>query len=117
MSKILQLKATDGSDLLVEVSDTFSKESFRGTQSENRGIIEDTKESFDKALIPLKEISNSIIKCIKDISNSPKEVQVELGVKFTAKAGIILTSLDSEAHFRVTLKWEKEKVDSKNPSS
>lgn len=105
MKKILQLKASDGSDIYVEVADMVSGEPTRGYLPESRGIIENAKESFDNALKPLKEVSNSIINCIKDISNSPNEVEVELGLKFTAKTGVIITSLDSEAHFKITFKW------------
>ncbi len=108
MKKILQLKANDGSDLFVEVDDSTESLPMRGNAVENRGVIENAKASFEKALHPLKEVSNSIINCIKEISNSPKEVEVELGLKFTAKAGIILTSLDSEAHLKITFKWIKD---------
>jgi len=117
MKKVLQLKSNDGSDLFVEVSEVVQNEPIRGDSSESRGIIENAKESFEKALQPLKEISNSIVNCIKSISSSPKEVEVELGLKFTAKAGIILTSLDSEAHFRITLKWTNDKPVTNNTAA
>ncbi len=107
MKKILQLKANDGSDLFIEVSDATQNEAVRGSYSESRSVIDNAQESFEKALRPLKEVSNSIVNCIKDIANAPDEVEVELGLKFTASAGIILTSLDSEAHFKVSLKWTK----------
>ena len=109
MKSIIQFVANDGSDLLIEISNTTNSEAFRGANNGNRGIIENTKESFYKALKPLKEVSNSIIDCIKEISTSPDEVEVELGFKFSSNASIILTSLDSEAHFKITFKWIKEK--------
>ena len=115
MKNIVQFKANDNSDLFIEVSDSTEPLQMRGGgAAEARGIVDNAKESFEKALHPLKEVSNSIINCIKDISNSPKEVEVELGLKFTAKAGIILTSLDSEAHFKITLKWVNESNGSNN---
>ena len=115
MKNIVQFKANDNSDLFIEVSDLSELLQMRGGgAAEARGIVDNAKESFEKALHPLKEVSNSIINCIKDISNSPKEVEVELGLKFTAKAGIILTSLDSEAHFKITLKWVNESNGSNN---
>lgn len=113
MKKILQYEAEDGTPLLIEVNDTVT-EATRGT--DERGIIQSAKESFDKALKPLKDVSNSIVNCIKDIAHSPEEVEVELGLKFTAKAGIILTSLDSEAHLRVVFTWKNEKSNNNNAS-
>jgi hypothetical protein len=113
MKQLLQLRANDGTDLYIEVNEIAVDNSLRGSSNlEDRGVIENAQQSFDRALQPLKEISNSIITCIKNISNAPQEVEVELGLKFTAKAGIILTSLDSEAHLRVSLKWKNEKADS-----
>src|SRR3981081_6884 len=113
MKQLLQLRANDGTDLYIEVNETAIDNPLRGSSNfEDRGVIENAQQSFDKALQPLKEISNSIITCIKNITNSPQEGEVELGLKFTAKAGIILTSLDSEAHLRVSLKWKNEKADS-----
>ncbi|MVN22257.1 CU044_2847 family protein [Mucilaginibacter arboris] len=109
MKNILQLEANDGSNIFVEISNEVQSEPMRGSITQNRGVIENVKEGFDQALYPLQQVSNSIINCIREISNSPKEVEVELGFKFTAKAGIILTSLDSEAHFRITLKWTNDK--------
>ena len=113
MKKLLQFSTNEGSEFLIEVNESAISEPVRGLAGESsntRGIIQDAKESFDKALKPLKDVSNSIINCIKEIANSPSEIEVELGLKFTAKAGIILTSLDSEAHFKIVLKWQNEKT-------
>lgn len=111
MKKLLQFSTGDGNDFFIEVNEPAIAEPVRGglNQPDTRGIIQDTKESFEKALKPLKDMSNSIINCVKEISNSPNEIEVELGLRFTAKAGIILTSLDSEAHLKIVLKWQKEK--------
>ena len=35
----------------------------------------------------------------------PTEIELEFGVKFNAKAGAIIASVDSEATFKVALKW------------
>jgi hypothetical protein len=109
MKKLLQFTSAEGNDFYIEVEDPAVAEASRGgtTEPVTRGIIQNVQESFDKALQPLKEISNSIVNCIKDIANSPEEVEVELGLKFTAKAGIILTSFDSEANLKIVLRWKK----------
>jgi len=38
--------------------------------------------------------------------NTPAEINLEFGVKFNAKAGFIFASADSEATFKVSLKWK-----------
>jgi Trypsin-co-occurring domain 1 len=109
MKKLLQFSTADGTEFFVEVNEPASGDPVRGsTTNDTRGVIQDAKESFDKALKPLRDISDSIINSIKEISNSPNEFTVELGLKFTARAGIILTSLDSEANLKIVLKWQKK---------
>ena len=117
MGKLLQYSANDGSDVIIEVRDNLLNEPTRGGsyETETRGIIENAKQGFNDALKPIKDVSDGIIKCIKEISNSPQQVEVELGFKFTAKAGIILTSLDSEAHFKIVFTWKKEDLTAMKP--
>lgn len=111
MKKVLQFTTDDGSDLFVEVNESYANDSLRSMslETENRGLIENATENLEKAMKPLKTISNSIINCMKEITNNPDEIEVELGLKFSAKAGIILTSLDSEANLKIVLKWTKPK--------
>ena len=112
MKKLLEFKTKDGDVFYIEVAEENSGGQFRGagTDDSTRGIIQNTAQTLDKALKPLKEISNSIISSVKEIINSPDEIGVELGLKFSSKAGIILTSLDSEANFKISLKWKKNTV-------
>ena len=110
MKKLLQFITDDGNEFYVEVQDENPQAATRsGTAVEQtRGVIQNAANSFENALKPLKEVSNKIFNSLKDITNSPDEVQVELGLKFSAKAGIILTSLDSEANFKIILKWQNK---------
>ena len=38
--------------------------------------------------------------------NTPDEIGLEFGIKFNAKAGAVFASVDSEATFKVSLKWK-----------
>ena len=111
MKKLLQFTTQDGNDFFVEVEDNSAgtAQAVRGFAGEDstRGVVQTASESFEKAIRPLKEISNSIVNCVKDFASSPDEVQVELGLKFAARAGIIITSLDSEANLKITFTWKK----------
>lgn len=109
MKKFVQFETSNGNEFYVEVNEpSILEPTMRGSAiAESRGVMQTAAASFEKSLSPLKEISNSIINCIKEIANSPDEIGVELGLKFNAKAGIILTSFDSEANFKISLKWKK----------
>ena len=51
--------------------------------------------------------SNHITNSMKNLDIKPNEFEVEFGVKFAADAGIIISSVSSEASIKVTLKWVK----------
>jgi hypothetical protein len=42
--------------------------------------------------------------------NSPAEIGLEFGIKLNAKAGAIFASVDSEATFKVSIKWRNPAV-------
>lgn len=108
MKKLLKYTTADGSTFLAEVNDSSPGEAMRGgADDSSRGIIQNAAESFEDALKPLKAISSSLINTVKSIAGSPEEVGIELGLTFSARAGIILTSIDSEANIKITLTWKK----------
>jgi len=98
----------------VELPDeNISNEPVRGflTEEGEQGVIQNAIVNFEKSLEPLKSISSSIFNSVKEISNSPDEINVELGLKFSAKAGLVITSFDGEANLKITLKWSKVKAE------
>jgi hypothetical protein len=110
MKKLLEYTTAEGDKFFIEIMDASVNESVRSGFNETRGLIQNATESFEKSLKPLKNITSSIFSSIKEIVNSPDEITVELGLKFSAQAGIILTSLDSEANLKIGLKWKKSET-------
>lgn len=72
--------------------------------SEER-VIKKTKNFLDDSLAQIKSFSNSIAESIKGADFCPDELELEFGVKFVADAGIIISSISSEANLTVKLKW------------
>lgn len=108
MNKLLKFSTSDAEEFFIEINDSANEVTMRHNSgnADDRNLIQNTHVTFEKALKPLKEISNTIISSVKEVINSPNEIEVELNLKFTARAGIILASVDSEAHLKITLKWE-----------
>lgn len=108
MSELIKYTTQDGYDVIVETnSDESPNHTYRGSPGV-RGVISEATQSLEDALTPLHKITSSLINSLKDLANSPDEVQVELGLKFSAKAGVILTSVDGESNLNVVLKWTKD---------
>ena len=109
MKNLLQFSDSNGAEFYVEVEDSASEGiTMRGGPGEeSRSLVQNAGANFEKAISPLKSISNTIISGLKELVHSPDEVNIELGLKFSAKAGIIITSVDSEANLKIALKWKK----------
>lgn len=105
MKKIIEYKREDGSSIFIESEDNVPTEVMRSSRASS--LTETASEKFENAIKPLKDISNDLIECIQQIAKAPSEVVVEMGLKFSAKAGIIITSVDSEANLKVSIKWSK----------
>ncbi len=65
-------------------------------------------EKFEKALEQIKPVAKALRNALQEL-NKPEEIQLEFGVKFSAKAGIIFASADSEAAFKIALKWDNRR--------
>ena len=55
----------------------------------------------------IKPVAKALFGAFEEFNN-PQEIQLEFGVKFSAKAGVIFASADSEATFKVSLKWQNK---------
>ncbi len=73
----------------------------------NGHIIEKAKDFLDATFNQIKVFSSEIANAINNIDVSPDEFEVEFGVKFAADAGIIISSVSSEASITVKLKWAR----------
>jgi hypothetical protein len=70
-------------------------------------VVQKTKSFLDDALGQIKAFSNGIANSIKSIDAKPDEFEVTFAVKFSANAGVIISSVSSEASISVKLKWKK----------
>ncbi len=104
--QLIEYLTEDGIVITVEAEPSPAEQGGSAVISSG-GTLQKASARFEEALEPLKKISGAIINKIKGLDAYPDEVSVELGLKFSAKAGVILTSVDSEANLKITLKWKK----------
>ncbi|MCI5136468.1 MAG: hypothetical protein D3920_15700 [Candidatus Electrothrix sp. AW2] len=68
---------------------------------------EKATDSFEKVISRIKPTAELVLNSFKEM-NSPDEIELEFGLKFNAKTGVIFASADSEATFKVSLKWSNK---------
>lgn len=108
--EILSFEDADGT-ISVELIDPAQKSTTYRGGAGSPNITKATK-SFDKALDSVRAIANKAKNTFKDIADSPDEISLEMGIKITAEAGAVLAAVGGEVHFKIEIKWTKDKPSS-----
>jgi len=110
MKHLIEIPLEDGSAIIVEVGD---EQSMRAPSLPMRGIrddlVEKVERTFEAALDRVKPAADVIIEKLRALSQAPSEIGVEFGIKIGVKGNAFIASADTEANFKVTLKWQRDK--------
>ncbi|WP_116126699.1 CU044_2847 family protein [Lewinella sp. IMCC34183] len=72
--------------------------------------VERVQGRFEQALGLIESVGNAIVDKVQKISDSPDQVSVELGIKFTAEANAVIASSSAEGNLVLKLSWTKDKT-------
>ena len=103
--QLVEFSLEDGSKFLVEVEEPNNTSVGRVAFPSGRIVSEATK-TFEEAIDKIKPVIASIVNKFKELS--PEEMEIKFGVKLSAEAGAILTSVGGEVNFEITVKWSKK---------
>ncbi len=98
----------DGSPVYIEVEDF--QEASTGIQRVARDNEEKEKSvnRFTDAITKVKPAAEAVLKMFQEM-DTPDEIGLDFGIKFNAKVGAMFASVDSEATFKISLKWKNKK--------
>ncbi len=100
----------DGDDfILVEVEELPTSEVDEGLVANYPGqqVVVQAQTSFADAMDKIKPVAANIIGKVRELKDSPDEVEVKFGVKMTAEMGAIIASANVAGNYEITLKWKK----------
>ena len=102
MKEMIEFELEDGGTIWIE----GEEETLKGMQRVGRGGGSDRQKAgkFTAALSHIRPAAETVLNAFREM-NTPDEIGLEFGMKFTAKAGAVFASADSEATFKVSLKW------------
>ena len=103
MKRLIEYPLKDGSSIVVEVDEPEKGGVERVARPGE--MIEKAKQNFETVLERIKPTAAAVITTLRDLSESPNEIGVEFGIKFSAASGVVLASAGGEANYKVTLKW------------
>lgn len=99
MPDYVELPLGDDEFLRVEVS---SQGLVRAGAGE---VLGRATERFDEVMGQLIRLGHDTVRRARDAAEPPDAVEVELGLKLTAKTGFVVAESSGEAQFKVTFRW------------
>ena len=105
MKRLVEFPLEGGSSVLVEVEEADPDGGV--VMAARKGEIENASQSFEAALEKIKPAAAAVISKLRDMSESPDEIEMEFGLGLSAKAGAFIASAGTTANFKVTLTWRR----------
>lgn len=102
--KIQTFLLDDGSTVAVEVEALPGEAELMSSRGEE--VVEDTQKQFTQALAGAEKASREVLETFRD-GLRPDTLELSFGLKFSAKAGVVLASVDAEATFALKATWIK----------
>ena len=111
MSNMIEFKLDNGETAYMQFAESESSSQTRpGT---HRGVGRNNSETiqaprrFDEAVQCIAPIGNALLSSLKNI-DKPDEINLEFSISFNGKAGVVFSSVESEASFKVSIKWKNK---------
>ena len=102
MKHIVQFELTDGSPVYVEIDE--QDDTTHRRVSVGGDAIEKAKDRFVDAINKVKPAAEAVLLSFRELQ-TPDEITLEFGIKLNGKIGALIAAVDSEANFKVSLKW------------
>ena len=99
MSAYVELPIEGAESFIVEVSNPGLVRAGAGD------VLGKASERLDEAVGKVVRMGQQVIRQARDVAEPPDAIEVELGLKLTAKTNFVIAESTGEANFKVTLKW------------
>lgn len=101
--KYLQVHLTDGTTIPFEVDEAYDGPVRAGLAETFDRASQTLETGIDKA----KEIAKTVAARIGSLPPpAPSKVSVEIGLKMSATAGVVVAKAATEAHIKITVEWQ-----------
>src|SRR5208282_129363 len=102
MEKLVRFPLSSGGSVIVQVDEQRSGPVPAASPGEIAAIA---KMTFEQAVAELRPIAKTLLEQVKDLG--PDNVEIELGIAFSAEAGVVLVKTSAEGTCKVTLSWKR----------
>jgi hypothetical protein len=109
MKNLLEFKLDNGESAFIEIEESETQVRQRGSRGRDDQANLQAERTFSQAVSCIAPMGNTLLNSLKDI-NTPHEINLEFGLTFSAKAGVVFTSVGSDASFKVSITWKNNKA-------
>ena len=94
----------------------FEVRDLEGVRRAGRSVdqIPMIQETYEQGLESVRRLAEQTVKKVRDLSLRPDRVTLELGIKVSAQAGLLVASTSGDASITLTLEWADEKQQSQS---
>ncbi|MDX2591977.1 CU044_2847 family protein [Streptomyces sp. WI03-4A] len=110
MEHSLEVPLSNGQIMYVEVTSQDDWDTIGPVSRRSDGVAA-LPERLSEGLDRIRSFSDEVLTRLRSGSRPPDLVQVQFGVKLSAKTGVIVAESNGEAHLAVTLQWQRSSPD------
>jgi hypothetical protein len=103
MKHLVQFELADGSPVYAEVDEPESTQRRVSLGSDG---IEKAQERFVEAIRKVQPAAAAALQTFREL-DMPNEITLEFAIKLNGTLGAVFATVNSEANFKVSLKWTK----------
>jgi hypothetical protein len=105
--QVAEFSLADGTTFYAEVDEPQSNSAIQRVASPTGQLVIKAKQTFDEVLDKIQPVASAIVTKLSNLNTPADEVEVKFGIKLSADAGAIFTSVGGEVSYEITLKWKK----------
>jgi hypothetical protein len=102
LERLVRFPLEGGGSVIVQVDEQQSGPVPAANPGE---VAAKAKMTFEAAAAQLRPIAKTLLEEVKDLG--PENVEIELGIAFSAEVGVVLAKSHAEGTCKVTLSWKK----------
>lgn len=105
MTRLIEMPLASGSSITVEVDDTGGGRTMRGGGGAD--LLERSTATLEESVGAIAPALRGVLSELRGVSGDLSQIELEVGLKLTGEAGMVLARAGAEANFLVHLTWTR----------